>query len=342
MSVISYAQRFEDLYLAQCFEGRAEGFYIDVGAGHPVHDNASYYFYLRGWRGITVEPNPHLALLARAVRPRDAQYEGLIAAEAGIRDFHLVHDFHGLSTAVAEHAAKALSEFDKSSEMLRVPAVTLAELCERHDVTAIDFLKVDVEGLEGDVLRGNNWERFRPKVVVVEALAAYTLAPAWPEWEPLLNAKGYRYAWFDSLNRYYVAEEASELRPLLEASPLSLDDCAVMFRNIPAAVGSEAHPDHELAQRVADGVMRRLPLLDKQALLDWITADIAPAELGRPATAQDLQSAWTRLFGASPMERKLETHVLAATGTVRDLYGALIDTDRFRAALGRISASYEW
>src|SRR5215213_5275119 len=129
MPLISYAQRFEDLYLAQCFEGHSAGFYIDVGAGHPVHDNASYYFYLRGWRGITVEPNPHLARLARAVRPRDAHYEGLIAAEPGVRVFHLVHDFHGFSTAVADHAAKALSEFGKSSEVIRVPAMTLAELC---------------------------------------------------------------------------------------------------------------------------------------------------------------------------------------------------------------------
>jgi FkbM family methyltransferase len=342
MPLISYAQRFEDLYLAQCFEGRSAGFYIDVGAGHPVHDNASYYFYLRGWRGITVEPNPQLARLARAVRPRDIQYEGLIAAEAGVRDFHLVHDFHGFSTAVAEHAAKALSEFGKSSEVIRVPAMTLAELCEQHAVTAIDFLKVDVEGLEGDVLRGNDWDRFRPKVVVIEALATYTLAPAWPEWEPLLNAKSYRYAWFDSLNRYYVAEETSELRQLLEASPASFDDCAVMFRNIPPALGSEVHPDHGLAQRVADGVMRRLPLLANEALLDWITADMAPAELARPTTAQDLQTAWDRLFGASLTEHELETYSSLGTGSVRDLYGALIDTDRFRAALGRISASYAW
>ena len=46
---ISYAQRYEDLHLARCFGERASGFYIDIGAGHPVYDNVSFAFYLRGW-----------------------------------------------------------------------------------------------------------------------------------------------------------------------------------------------------------------------------------------------------------------------------------------------------
>ena len=66
---ISYAQRFEDLYLMRCFGGRSDGFYTDIGSGHPVYDNASFAFYLEGWHGVTVEPNPTLARLSRAIRP---------------------------------------------------------------------------------------------------------------------------------------------------------------------------------------------------------------------------------------------------------------------------------
>ena len=69
----SYAQRFEDLYLMRCFGDRADGFYIDIGSGHPVYDNVSFAFYLKGWSGITVEPNPWLAQLSEAVRPRDSR-----------------------------------------------------------------------------------------------------------------------------------------------------------------------------------------------------------------------------------------------------------------------------
>ena len=73
---ISYSQRYEDLHLCCCFPDKHDGFYIDIGAGHPVYDNVSFAFYLRGWSGITVEPNPWLAQLAHGVRPRDQHIQG--------------------------------------------------------------------------------------------------------------------------------------------------------------------------------------------------------------------------------------------------------------------------
>ena len=85
---------------------------------------------------------------------------------------------------------------------------------------AIDFLKIDVEGAERAVLLGGDWRRFRPKVVVAEALAPVTMAPAWETWEPLLLESGYRFALFDSLNRYYVAEEHAALAARLAAARL--------------------------------------------------------------------------------------------------------------------------
>ena len=93
----------------------------------------------------------------------------------------------------------------------------------QHAPPAFDFLKVDVEGAEQDVLLNGDWQNYRPKVVVVEALAPYTLAPAWAEWEPFLAKHGYRYVWFDSLNRYYLAEEASELARCFETAPAAFD-----------------------------------------------------------------------------------------------------------------------
>ena len=105
LPTVSYAQRFEDLYLLRAFGERASGFYIDIGSGHPVYDNMSLAFYLKGWRGVTVEPNPWLAQLTRAVRPRDQHVEAVIGARAGQASFHIVREFHGLSTTIADHAA---------------------------------------------------------------------------------------------------------------------------------------------------------------------------------------------------------------------------------------------
>src|SRR5262245_59495308 len=124
---VSYAQRFEDLYLMRCFGERNDGFYIDIGSGHPVYDNMSFAFYLKGWRGITVEPNPWLSRLSRAIRPRDTHVEAVVGAVSGETTFYLVHDFHGLSTAIESHARAAQTQFGKSSRPLTVPATTLAE-----------------------------------------------------------------------------------------------------------------------------------------------------------------------------------------------------------------------
>ncbi len=220
---ISYAQRYEDLYLMRCFGARSEGFYIDIGSGHPVYDNMSFAFYLQGWRSITVEPNPWLARLSRAVRPRDCHLEALIGAASGEATFYLVEELHGLSTMIESHAHAARTQFGKRSQAMQAPITTLRELCAQHAPAAFDFLKVDVEGAERDVIRNGDWQNHRPKVVIVEALAPFTLAPAWEAWEPILTENCYRYACFDSLNRYYVAEEASELAARLR-------ECTVVIR----------------------------------------------------------------------------------------------------------------
>src|SRR5262249_2313583 len=198
-SVISYAQRFEDLYLMRCFGPRGDGFYIDIGSGHPVYDNTSFAFYLQGWRGITVEPHPLLARPTRSVRPRDPHIEARLGAAAGQAPLYRVEDFHGFSTMIESHARAAQSQFGKASQAITVPVVTLAELCRQQQAPpAFDFLKVDVEGAEQDVLLHGDWQSYRPRVLVVEALAPYTLAPAFAAWEPFLAKHGYRYVLFDS------------------------------------------------------------------------------------------------------------------------------------------------
>ncbi len=104
---LSYAQNMEDYHLARLFEGQAEGFYIDVGAGHPVADNVSFWFYLQGWRGLVVEPQEDLAGLYAHVRPRDAAVCALVGRSRGEADFHVVDRLHGFSTTSEAHARGA-------------------------------------------------------------------------------------------------------------------------------------------------------------------------------------------------------------------------------------------
>jgi FkbM family methyltransferase len=340
-STISYAQRYEDLHLARCFGAQAAGFYIDIGAGHPVYDNVSFAFYLKGWRGITVEPNPWLSELTAAVRPRDIGVRSLVGAAPGEATYYLVEHFHGLSTTIESNARAAQQEYGKPARAMPVAVTTLAALCAQHAPTAIDFLKIDVEGAEKEVLSGNDWTRFRPKVVVAEALAPLTLRPAWDDWEPALLEQGYRFAFFDSLNRYYVAEERADLAARLADEPAAFDN-VVRFASFGAAAADRTHPDHRLADLLQGTDMVRLPLLPEDEIVARLTAGLATADLQSPATEALVAIVHDRLFGGPPSPEWVASLSLSRDATIRDLYRCAVGTDAFRAASGRISASSAW
>jgi hypothetical protein len=233
--------------------------------------------------------------------------------------------------------ARPLSEYGKRADVLTLPLTTLREVCRNGQVPAsFEFLKIDVEGAEQDVLLGGDWQRFRPKVVVIEALVPVTLAPAWQAWEPLLTAQGYRYVWFDGLNRYYLAEEAGELAERFATAPASFED-VVQFRNVPPALGDSRHPDHHLAVLLGNAAMTRLPVLDLGQMMELLTCRIPAAELDREAVDADVAALLARLFGPQPA--RLE---LPPGASIRDVYAAIAKTQEFRAACGRISASYGW
>jgi hypothetical protein len=115
----------------------------------------------------------------------------------------------------------------------------------------------------------------------------------------------------------------------------------VAFRNTGPALRDQEHPDHPLAVLIGNAVMTRLPVLDRALLLELLANGLPAVELDRRAEPGDLARIWGRLFGpqASPAPENLQ---LPAGASVRDLYMAIAESDLFRAACGRISASYGW
>ena len=214
-------------------------------------------------------------------------------------DFHVVDRLHGLSTTV-EHLARNAQAFGAGYRTVRVPAMTLADLCARHGAAAIDFLKIDVEGGEADVLAGGDWQRFRPKVIVIEAVMPGSNEPAWGEWEPFLLAQGYRFALFDTLNRFYVAEEAPDVFARLPSERAPWDKVVHMYE-IGRAPENARHPDHALAKALGRGFWASLPWLD----------------------------------------RELIAAILARAGGAGETYADAIDSEAFRASLGRIACGYD-
>lgn len=261
---LSYTQNLEDYHLWLALGGDQPGTYIDIGGGHPIADNVSMWFYERGWSGVVVEPQAALAGLYSRVRPRDRVFEGLVGRTSGTATLHMFPRLHGLSTTVAANAETSQQHGDTFVAIER-PMLTLAALCERYGLDRIDFLKIDVEGAEADVLAGNDWRRFRPKVVVAEAIDPASNKPVHETWEPILLEAGYSFRLDDTLNRFYVANEA---RDVLARLPSERGDWAAVTHmyEIGKAPASEAHPDHALATEITRGVWASLNTLPSSSL----------------------------------------------------------------------------
>ena len=227
--MISYAQNFEDVVLDRVFKNVRLGNYIDVGAYDPVEDSVTKTFYDRGWSGINVEPVKTLYQKLVHQRPRDQNMNVAVGRHAGQIEFHEWVGT-GLSSVIPSAHEQLLWQKGFQKETSIVLMTTLEEIAKTLGGKEVDFLKIDVEGAEREVLLGANWTTFRPRVIVIEAIRfqpesdiLHPPQPSWPEWEPILLQNHYTFALFDGLNRFYHRAEEPELHALL-SYPANVND----------------------------------------------------------------------------------------------------------------------
>lgn len=228
MTIRSYAQNHEDVLLSRAFPSGLTGFYVDIGANDPVENSVTKHFYDKGWFGINVEPaqGPFERLVA--ARPRDICLNVGVSDEPGELSFYeLPAEAVGGSTFSAEQA-EWHHDHGLPADTRLVEVRTLASICEEYVTGTIDFMSVDVEGYEANVLAGGDWERWRPRIVLVEATQPATTVPTHEQWEHFLVDNRYLFAFFDGLNRYYVREEDSDLLPAL-STPVNVTDDYIPF-----------------------------------------------------------------------------------------------------------------
>jgi FkbM family methyltransferase len=168
----SYSQEGEDLLLSRIFAGQTTGFYVDVGAHHPHRFSNTQLFYERGWSGINIEPNPDGIHAFRSARPRDINLELGISDQPASLTYYYFDD-PALNTFDAAIAKSRESQTPyRIIKTMPVQVERLGDVMEKHlpAGTTIDFLSIDVEGRDFAVLQSNDWNRFRPSWVLVEAL----------------------------------------------------------------------------------------------------------------------------------------------------------------------------
>jgi FkbM family methyltransferase len=145
------------------FKRRSRGTYVDVGANHPTQGNQTWFLESQGWSGLLVEPHPQMYKLLCAHRPHSRSVQAAVCGPGQEGEIELHLGVHPTKSTVRPECDRLMT-----GERVRVPARTLNSLLAEAGIGAIDFLSLDVEGVELDALRGLDLGLHRPLLLLIE------------------------------------------------------------------------------------------------------------------------------------------------------------------------------
>lgn len=197
---IHWSQSGEDVILGQLLP-EPDGTYVDVGAAHPRLGSNTYFLYRRGWRGTLIEPNPASANRLRKARPGDRVIQAAAGAEEGTASLTMFRSDY-LSSIDPEVARERADAGEVVEDVLQVSVVTLAALRLRASPAEPSLLSIDCEGADLEVLRGNDWGAFVPRIICVEESASTLTSPT--TIRTFLEGRGYALTAHTGLSAIYM------------------------------------------------------------------------------------------------------------------------------------------
>ena len=163
----TFSQHSEDKFILQYFQGKS-GVFIDIGANHPFIISNTYLLYRKGWSGVTVEPIPYLYKRLKKYRPRDIALNKAVSDKIGSLMFYQMIP-SVLSTFDNNKADELMNEGNLLRHEHSIKVTTLAQLYREHLAgKEVDVLSIDTEGLDMEVLKGNDWSAMSPKLIICE------------------------------------------------------------------------------------------------------------------------------------------------------------------------------
>jgi FkbM family methyltransferase len=162
------------MVLKRIFSNQTNGFYIDVGAHHPKRFSNTYFFYKKKWKGINIDALPGSMKLFNKLRPRDINLELGVGKKEEELNYYMFNEpaLNSFSKELSEKRDRAQDSYFIKN-IIKVEVKPLNKILDEHLTSSgIDFLNVDVEGLDLDVLKSNDWSKYRPKFVLVEILGS--------------------------------------------------------------------------------------------------------------------------------------------------------------------------
>jgi len=183
--VKSYSQFGEDVYISAYFKGKTwtndapmqlpnGGFYVDIGAYSPTECSNTYMFYKHGWCGINVDATPGIMDSFSLIRKRDINLNIAICSENSDLVLYCWGEPCVFNTADPALAKQRTEQLSQAPYEMKVPCMTLASLLDRYLPAdrKIDFMSVDVEGLDLEVIKSNDWKKYRPELIVAEVYSS--------------------------------------------------------------------------------------------------------------------------------------------------------------------------
>ncbi len=202
---LSYSQSGEDMILDTIFFNTKKGTYLDIGANNPFVQSNTHYFYKKGWRGINIDALPNSMKRFNKVRPHDSNIEAAISNDEKELIYYMFsssfyNTFYNKDIEKIKTVTKLVGE-------KKIKTIKLSNILDSLKVKDIDFMSVDVEGLDLEVMKSNNWNIYRPKIVITEWFSKGLDELHSDGVFQFLNKVGYKFLCNSVSNAFYIEKE---------------------------------------------------------------------------------------------------------------------------------------
>jgi FkbM family methyltransferase len=293
------------------------GFYIDIGACDPVLESVSKLFYDNGWRGINVEPDIYYYEKLKIHRSDEIILN--LAVSDSIKKIKFYQfEKRGLSTCNLDVVKMHLLEGLTKPIEKEIPTISMDSLLEKSYGKDIQWLKIDVEGYEKNILQSWKNSKIRPWIILIESTIPNSQKENFKEWESIILNKGYEFIYFDGLNRFYLSVDYLNLKKFF-ASPPNVFDNFSLYKNVIAeSKAQQAESKAQQAESKAQQAELKAQQAESKAQQAESKAQQAESKAQQAeATLQNIYCSRSWRITSSLRRLSFQLHLLQSLGFVK-------------------------